>query len=147
MSALVAQITGVSVVCKTVCSGADQRKHQSTASLAIVKGIHRWPVDSPHKGPVTAEKVSIRWRHHDEIIYNKYIVDIMNSDDTGVNEPIVKCSRLAVIQFMSFIFFQLQISPTQTLKQRRFMVKITRRQKQSATAWLNRYTNYENSNK
>ena len=34
------------------CSGADQRKHQSSASLAFVRGIHRWPVDSLHKGPV-----------------------------------------------------------------------------------------------
>ena len=34
-------------------SGADQRKHQSSASLAFVRGIHRWPVNSPHKGPVT----------------------------------------------------------------------------------------------
>ena len=33
--------------------GADQRKHQSSASLAFVRGIHRWPVNSPHKGPVT----------------------------------------------------------------------------------------------
>ena len=33
--------------------GADQRKHESSASLAFVLGIHRWPVDSPHKGPVT----------------------------------------------------------------------------------------------
>ena len=32
---------------------ADQRKHQSSASLAFVRGIHRWPVNSPHKGPVT----------------------------------------------------------------------------------------------
>ena len=39
--------------CSTVCSGADQRKHQSSASLAFVRGIHRWPVNSPHKGPVT----------------------------------------------------------------------------------------------
>ena len=30
-----------------------QRKHQSSASLAFVRGINRWPVDSPHKGPVT----------------------------------------------------------------------------------------------
>ena len=37
----------------TVYSGADQRKHQSSASLAFVRGIHRWPVNSPHKGPVT----------------------------------------------------------------------------------------------
>ena len=37
----------------TVYLGADQRKHQSSASLAFVRGIHRWPVNSPHKGPVT----------------------------------------------------------------------------------------------
>ena len=43
----------VSIVCSTVCSGADQGKYQSSASLALAKGIHRWPVDSPHKGPVT----------------------------------------------------------------------------------------------
>ena len=34
-------------------SGADQRKHQRCASLAFVWGIHRWPVNSPHKWPVT----------------------------------------------------------------------------------------------
>ena len=37
----------------SLCSGADQRKHQRSASLAFVRGIHRWPVSSPHKGPVT----------------------------------------------------------------------------------------------
>ena len=47
------QITGVSIVYSNVCSGADQRKHQSSASLAFVRGIHRWPVNSPQKGPVT----------------------------------------------------------------------------------------------
>ena len=36
-----------------VYSGTDQRKHQSSASLAFVREIHRWPVISPHKGPVT----------------------------------------------------------------------------------------------
>ena len=55
MSALASQITGASMVCSTDCSGADQRKHQSSASLAFVRGIHRWPVNSPHKGPVTRE--------------------------------------------------------------------------------------------
>ena len=33
--------------------GADQRKHQSSSSLAFVRGIHQWPVNFPHKGPVT----------------------------------------------------------------------------------------------
>ena len=53
MSAMASQISGVSIVCSVVCSGADQRKHQRSASLTFVVGIHRWPVDSPHKGPVT----------------------------------------------------------------------------------------------
>ena len=53
MRAMTSRITGVSIVCSAVCSGADQRKHQSSASLSFVRGIHRWPVDSPHKGPVT----------------------------------------------------------------------------------------------
>ena len=49
MSAMASQITRVSTVWLTVCSGADQRKHQSFALLAFVRGIHRWSVDSPHK--------------------------------------------------------------------------------------------------
>ena len=52
MRAMASQIACVSIVCSTICSGTDQRKHQSSASLAIVRGIHRWPVDSQHKGPV-----------------------------------------------------------------------------------------------
>ena len=52
MSAITSQVTSVSMLCSTVCSGADQRKLQSSASLAFVWGIHRWPVNSPHKRPV-----------------------------------------------------------------------------------------------
>ena len=51
-SPMASQITSVSFVCLTVCSSAD-KKHQSSASLAFMKGIHRWTVDSPHKRPVT----------------------------------------------------------------------------------------------
>ena len=53
ISTMASQITGVSIVYWIVCSGADQRKHQSSVSLAFVRGIHRWQVNSPHKGPVT----------------------------------------------------------------------------------------------
>ena len=52
MSAMASPNTGFSIVYPTVCSGVDRRKHQSSASLAFVRGIHRWPVNSPHKGPV-----------------------------------------------------------------------------------------------
>ena len=37
----------------SVYSGDAQRKHQSSVSLAFVKGIHRWSVNSSHNGPVT----------------------------------------------------------------------------------------------
>ena len=56
MSAMASQITGVTIVYSIVCSGAYQRKQQSYASLAFVGGIHRWPVNSPHKGPVTRKR-------------------------------------------------------------------------------------------
>ena len=53
MGAMASQITSLTGVYSTVWLGADQRKHQSSASLAFVGEIHRWPVNSPHKGPVT----------------------------------------------------------------------------------------------
>ena len=94
MGAMASQITSLTIVYWTVHSRADQRKHESSASLAFVWGIHRWPVNSLHKWPVTrkmfpfdegimntlgvdqcfpaqmvsnAEDVFIWWRH-----YNRY---------------------------------------------------------------------------
>ena len=53
MGTIASQITSLTIVYSTVYSGADQSKHQSSASLAFVWGIHRGPVNSPHKWPVT----------------------------------------------------------------------------------------------
>ena len=53
MGAMASQITSLTIVYSTVYSDADQRKHQSSASLAFVRGIHRGPVNSPNKWPVT----------------------------------------------------------------------------------------------
>ena len=53
MDPMAFQITSLTMVYSTVDSGADQRKHQSSASLAFVRRIQRWPVNSPHKWPVT----------------------------------------------------------------------------------------------
>ena len=55
MSAMAFQITSLMIVCSTVYSGSGQRKHQSSALLAILRGIHHWPVNSSHKGPVTRQ--------------------------------------------------------------------------------------------
>ena len=55
MGTIASQITSLTIVYSTVYSDAHQRKHQSCASLAFVRGIHRWPVNSPHKWPVTCQ--------------------------------------------------------------------------------------------
>ena len=53
MGAITSHITTFTIVYSTVYLDADQRKHQSSASLAFVLGIHRASVNSPHKWPVT----------------------------------------------------------------------------------------------
>ena len=65
--ALSSQITSLTIVYLAVIQGADQRKHQRSASLAFVRGIHRWPVNSPHKWPVTQimfpfDDVTMSWQ-------------------------------------------------------------------------------------
>ena len=57
MGTMASQITSLTVVCSTVYSGTVQRRHQSSVPLAFVRGIHRWPVNSPHKVPVTRKIV------------------------------------------------------------------------------------------
>ena len=64
MGAMEFQVTGASIVYSTVCSGGNKRKHQSSASLAFVRGIHLWPVNSPQKRANNVENVSIWWRHY-----------------------------------------------------------------------------------
>ena len=53
MGAIASQITSLTIVYSTVYTDEDQRRHQSSASLAFVRGIHRGPVNPPHKWPVT----------------------------------------------------------------------------------------------
>ena len=77
MGAMASQITSLTIVYSIAYSGADQRKHQSSTSLAFGRGIHRSPVNSPCQGSVqmtnNAEDVSIWWRHH---VY-AYLWDIL----------------------------------------------------------------------
>ena len=69
MGAIASQITSLTIVYSTVYSDADQRKHQSSASLVFFPGIHREPVNPPHKWPVMRKNVSIWWRHHEIFEY------------------------------------------------------------------------------
>ena len=53
MGPMASQISSLAIVYSTDYWGPDQRKHQSSAWLAFVRGIHRWPVNSSHKRTVT----------------------------------------------------------------------------------------------
>ena len=73
MGTMAFQITSLTIVYPTVYSGADRRKHQSSASLAFVQGIHRRPVNSPHKCPVTQKMFPF----DDVIVRYMYIASFM----------------------------------------------------------------------
>ena len=56
---------------------ADQRKHQSSTSLAFVRATYRWSVNSPHKGPVTRKMFPF----DDVIMKTKYYSSVATSHD------------------------------------------------------------------
>ena len=72
MSVMASQITSHTIAYSIVYSGADQRKHQSSASLAFAQGIHRWTVNFPVQRVSNAENVSIWWRHHEFFVYHSW---------------------------------------------------------------------------
>ena len=67
MGAMVSQITSLTIVYSTVDSYADQRKHQSSASVAF--GNSTGTGEFPAEMASNAETVSIWWRHHGVIRY------------------------------------------------------------------------------
>ena len=78
MGANASQITSLTIVYSTVYSGADQRKHQSPASLDFVRRIHRRPVNSPHKWPVTRKMFPF-----DDVIMNSMSVSAIVTQSTA----------------------------------------------------------------
>ena len=64
-------------------SSADQTKHQSSASLAFVRGIHRWPVNFPHKWPVTRKMFT----------FDDVIVNMGNPNETKNNRTLYLFDR------------------------------------------------------
>ena len=83
MSTVVSQVTILTIVFSTVYSGADQRKHQSSASLAFVRGIHRSPVNFPQKRPVTWKMFPF----DDVIMLSSRALLIPHPDDIIQNGP------------------------------------------------------------
>ena len=121
MSAMVSQITSLNIVYSTVYSGADQRKHQSSAPLAFVRGIHRRPVNSSHKWPVMRKMFPFDdvimdfmfdnqwflqnfWHCHGQ----KYAPSFANTFMANLEDIILrkaKCKPLLMSSFIDDIFF------------------------------------------
>ena len=78
MGVIASQIPSLTIVYSTVYSGADQRKHQSSASVAFVRGIHRWSGNSPHKWPVTRKMsddvimLALNWAGVQSLLNRRY---------------------------------------------------------------------------
>ena len=64
MSAMASHITSLPSFYSAVYSGRDERKHQNSATLAFVRGIHPVTGEFPAQRDSNAENVSIWWRHH-----------------------------------------------------------------------------------
>ena len=84
MGAMSFEISSLTAVYSTVYSGAGQRKHQSSASLAFVTG------EFPAQMASNAENVSIWWRHHDftqkrHILSLEYMRDNEKQYEVGIN--------------------------------------------------------------
>ena len=77
MGMIASQISSLVIVYSTVYSGIDRRKYQSSASLAFVRGIHQWPVNSPHKCPVMRKVFPF-----DDVIMKRFFYSTL-SDDQG----------------------------------------------------------------
>ena len=91
MGTMASQITSLTIVYSTVYSGSDQRKHQSSASLAFMRGIHWWPVNSPHKGPVTRKMFPF-----DDVIMCYVVVILWVLHDSTTLVPEMKPWRIRV---------------------------------------------------
>ena len=99
MSAMASQIIGVSCVCLTVCPGADQRKHQSSASLAFVWGIHRCPVTRkmfPFDDVIMTYGEGL-WQHHfRQSLVTRVTGNLFISTVASVTKAPVPLSRIVV---------------------------------------------------
>ena len=88
MGAIASEITSLTIAYSTVYSDADQRKHQSSASLAFIR-----TGEFPAQMASNAENASIWWRHHE------WYVDHI----AGLVQDCIFCSALAVLCLTSDI--------------------------------------------
>ena len=99
MGAMASRITSVSIVYSIVWTGVFQRKHQSSASLAFVRGIHRTGEFPSQKASnvsflMTSSWISLRLLSSDyekrTFAWNKGVHEILTCHDNG-GLLLIKC--------------------------------------------------------
>ena len=98
MSMIASQITSLISVYSTVYLGADQRKHQSSASLAFVWGSHR----DRYKGPVTRKMLPF-----DDVIMCRWFLSVYLNNQyitfmLFFIKPLDLCSVIYILLFFYF---------------------------------------------
>ena len=114
MDAMACQITNLMIVYSTVYLATDQRKHQSSALLALCAGNSPVTGEFPTQGASNAENVSIWWRHH--VILAQSGLTFTNAKDTMLlcqvrrqaaviaeqDAWLAFCARIAIIKLAKF---------------------------------------------
>ena len=108
MSSIASRITSFTIVDSSVYSVTAQRKHQSSASLAFVRGIHRWPVNSPQKRASNAENVPF----DDVIMASPALVCLVLMWIALWIQQLLRGNNKTYIQFLRFFYrrWYLQLS-------------------------------------
>ena len=101
MGATASHFNSLTIVYSTVYSGAEHRKHRSSTPLAFVWGIYRdrW---IPAQKVDNAEKVSIWWRHHDNM--GNELQDYTKNNPYNLIKIKVKQNRIHTIQYKQLTF-------------------------------------------
>ena len=109
LSVMMFQITGVSIVYSTVCSGADQRKHQKLRVTGLCEGNSPVAGEFPTQSDSNAENVSIWWRHH----------GVIEKSDRHFEDDTFRC-----IFFKDFLFIHCPVCRTSLIATRFWVVMI-----------------------
>ena len=122
---MTSQITRLTIVYSIVYSGEDQRKNQRSASLAFVRGIHRWRVNSPHKWPATRKMflILVRCRRGKGVPGNTHVhfLVLEKCDTSRIGFLIESRSRLKKIG--KFMRHECPVNPPLLLLLRRIQTK------------------------
>ena len=111
MSAKASQIIGVSMVCWTVCSGADQRK---------IKALRHWPLwgeftgdrwNYPHKGPVMLKMFPF-----DDVIMNRGLEKYCEEKNIGYNIRMARYPGNVVYSYVILSYYVGYRSKYSTIK-------------------------------